>query len=246
MDVKTKVFWGLAIVDAPRERFEAWLEDVVLRGERLQIVMTPNPEQLMLARRDAQLASDLVAADVRIPDGAGLVWAGKFTARLTGADTCERLLAWVREGKIKIVLLGGHYESSDTGELIIAGKQMSGVFYTEGYKRFVEATPNEEEQVRALIQKVKPDVVLVALGAPQQERWLIAHRDFLAGVGVRLAMAVGGSFDFITGKVKRAPAWMRQSRLEWLYRLWQEPWRWRRQLVLPGFIIRKLTGYWER
>lgn len=246
MDLKTKDFWGLTIVDEPRERFDAWLKETVLHGGRLHLLMTPNPEQLMLASRDAQFASDLQVAEVRIPDGAGLVWAGRFTERLTGADACEQLLALARQGQIKIVLLGGHYTSNEASELLVAGQPQSGVFYTEGYKRFAAATAEEEERVHALIQRVRPEVVLVALGAPQQERWLVSHREFLSTAGVRLAMAVGGSFDFLTGKLKRAPALWRHWHLEWLYRLIQEPWRWRRQLVLPGFVIRKLTGYWER
>jgi N-acetylglucosaminyldiphosphoundecaprenol N-acetyl-beta-D-mannosaminyltransferase len=80
----------------------------------------------------------------------------------------------------------------------------------------------------------------VGLGAPTQEKWIVAHRAFLEKNEVKLAMAVGGTFDFLTGKLRRAPKKWQKWRLEWFYRLVQEPARWRRQLALPCFALRVL------
>jgi len=74
----------------------------------------------------------------------------------------------------------------------------------------------------------------VAYGAPQQDLWIARN---LTRLNVPVAMGVGGTFDFIAGQAVRAPLWMRRAGLEWLHRLWHEPWRWRRMLALPKFIV---------
>jgi N-acetylglucosaminyldiphosphoundecaprenol N-acetyl-beta-D-mannosaminyltransferase len=91
----------------------------------------------------------------------------------------------------------------------------------------------EEHQIVALVKQPKPDIVFVAYGAPQQDKWIARNLDRL---GVPLAMGVGGAFDFIAGVAVRAPRWMQRLGLEWLHRLYREPWRWRRMLALPRFV----------
>ena len=108
-------------------------------------------------------------------------------------------------------------------------------------------SPDEAEAIIDLVRQAAPQVLLVAFGAPAQEQWIMAHKDRL---GVPLAMGVGGAFDFLAGRVPRAPfAWQRWG-LEWLYRLAREPWRWRRMLALPRFaqlvLWRRLSGSWQR
>jgi N-acetylglucosaminyldiphosphoundecaprenol N-acetyl-beta-D-mannosaminyltransferase len=91
----------------------------------------------------------------------------------------------------------------------------------------------EEPQVVATIAAAKPDVLFVAFGVPKQEKWIRHH---LSELGVSVAIGVGGSFDVISGRLKRAPVWMQRAGLEWLYRVLREPSRLPRLLALPRFV----------
>jgi N-acetylglucosaminyldiphosphoundecaprenol N-acetyl-beta-D-mannosaminyltransferase len=99
----------------------------------------------------------------------------------------------------------------------------------------------EEEAANvARVQAAHPDVLLVAYGAPAQDRWIARN---MSRMGVAVCIGVGGSFDFIAGVRPRAPRWLRRWGLEWLHRLITQPWRWRRMLALPHFAWRVL---WSR
>ncbi len=93
--------------------------------------------------------------------------------------------------------------------------------------------PDEEDDIIARINASGADILFVAYGAPRQDIWIARNRERL---NVQVAMGVGGTFDFIAGIVPRAPRWMRRIALEWLYRLYKQPWRWRRMLRLPRFV----------
>jgi N-acetylglucosaminyldiphosphoundecaprenol N-acetyl-beta-D-mannosaminyltransferase len=98
----------------------------------------------------------------------------------------------------------------------------------------------EEPAVVAKVRQSRADLLFVALGAPRQELWAARH---LEALGVPVVMGVGGSFDVLAGKVRRAPVWLRRLYLEWLGRLLMDPKRWRRQLVLPKFVLLVLRRY---
>ena len=89
------------------------------------------------------------------------------------------------------------------------------------------------------ISTAQADIVLVAYGAPKQDKWIDRN---LVRTGARVAIGMGGSFDFVVGTQRRAPQWIRRLNLEWLYRLVREPWRWRRQLALPRFVWRVIRN----
>ena len=90
----------------------------------------------------------------------------------------------------------------------------------------------EEDAIVARVRAVQPDMLFVAYGAPRQDLWI---RRNLQRLEVPVCMGIGGTLDFVAGVAKRAPRWMRRVGLEWLYRLVQQPWRWRRMMVLPKF-----------
>ena len=94
--------------------------------------------------------------------------------------------------------------------------------------------PEEDEDILSRVRDAAPQILLVAYGAPKQDFWL---RRNLSRSGVPVGMGVGGTFDYLSGRVPRAPAWMRRVGLEWLYRLARQPWRWKRMLVLPAFVF---------
>ncbi len=224
-------------------------------------LVTPNPEQVVLTRSNPLFLTALQKADVRIPDGIGLVYSSKMYAllhgfdslsqRLAGKTVVSRLLAWLQDRAAPVLVIGGRSlgEGVDNSSVVDRAQRLKPVFlgqgsavvtdswfWTEGYAHAESPTDGEETQVRTVIRQLQPKLVLVAFGAPHQELWLESHRAFLAANNVRVAMAVGGAFDVLTGSLKQPPVWMEKAGLEWLFRLWQEPWRWRRQLQLLQFM----------
>lgn len=111
-----------------------------------------------------------------------------------------------------------------------------GVWWCEGYREVGAPTQEEDRWLGEVIDELKPVVVFVALGAPYQENWLVKRRAFLSAHHVLIGLTVGGAFDVLTGTLTRAPQFWQNSGLEWLWRLIQEPWRWRRQLALIKFV----------
>ncbi len=100
-------------------------------------------------------------------------------------------------------------------------------------------SPEEEESWKQSLKNQQPRLILVGLGVPRQEQWIRSHR-YLCPQAIWIG--VGGSFDIWSGLKSRAPGWLRNNNLEWLYRLYQEPWRWRRMLVLPQFFLKALLS----
>ncbi len=199
------------------------------------VVVTPNPEGVMLARRDKSFYDALIDADLCLADGTGIVLASKLTRapignRLRGYDTVtelfSRLAALGRE--TSVYFLGcapgiAEIAAKNTAEkyppLKIAG-------FRDGY-----FTAEEETLIADEIKTLKPDILLVGMGMPRQELFAHTHRD----LPVKLVFCVGGSLDIMAGNVKLAPAALRKLGLEWLYRLITQPSRARRMLVLPKF-----------
>ena len=241
MSNKIKRFFNLDILNETWEEWRADLKDI-LNQEKLKLIMTPNPEQIMLARKEKRFLKLLQEADVLLPDGQGLVWASGAKTRLTGSDSVEEILKIAREKKLKALLIGGDYQTNKENQLVIPGTKLNMIFYTKGYQNITKVDQNEEKEVKLLISTIKPDILFLAFGAPKQEEWLVNHRDLLTKNQVKLAMVVGGSFDFLLNKVKRAPLLWQKLHGEWLWRLIQEPKRLKRQLVLPQFAFLVVTG----
>ncbi|MFM7362151.1 MAG: WecB/TagA/CpsF family glycosyltransferase [Cyanobium sp.] len=195
-------------------------------------IVTLNAEMTMAARADAALGAVIESAQLVIPDGAGVVWAldrqGIRVPRSPGIELARRLLEHGAAQGWRVALVGA---SPDTMERLrqvlpaeIAGLNL--VLACHGYQS-AESWPGIEQQLLEL----RPDLVLVALGVPRQETWIQG----LPRPHPGLWIGVGGSFDVWAGVKKRAPRWMGALQIEWLYRLLQEPHRWRRMLALPEF-----------
>ena len=181
-----------------------------------------------------------------------------LTQRLPGRSVAARLLPTCAQNQYRVLVIGGrnlgvrpvfkHLGESSLYQLrpihlSTAGgtRQVQPLssdqwYWTEGYSAVAAPTRAEEQDLRALIEYVMPDLVLVAFGAPFQEQWLQDHLSLLEKNNVKLAMVVGGAFDVLTGAVPAPSAWMEKVGLEWAFRLWQQPWRWRRQLALVRFM----------
>jgi len=197
------------------------------------LVATVNPEFVMRAQKDPEFARVLESADLCLADGTGVVWAARrqgceIPAPVTGVDLVEPLAALCARRGFGVFLLGAAPGVADVlAEQLRARHPELQVAAHSGSP----AAMSDPETLRR-IHEARPRVLLVAYGAPAQELWIDRLK---AQLGVSVAIGVGGAFDFMTGRVRRAPYWMRSAGAEWLYRLGRQPWRIRRMAVLPKF-----------
>jgi N-acetylglucosaminyldiphosphoundecaprenol N-acetyl-beta-D-mannosaminyltransferase len=221
--------------DEALQLLAGWLEGA---DSSLRQVVTVNPEFIMAARRDPDFMEILQRADLATADGIGIILAarllgGRIRERLTGVDLTEALAA-MSPPVTRIFLLGAApgiaEQAASHLENRYPGVSIAGTF---------SGSPSDEEADRILerLRDSGANVLLVAFGAPAQDNWIAAHRQKLAACGIVLAIGVGGTFDYLAGTVPRAPRLIRRIGLEWLYRLIRQPWRWRRQLALPHFVL---------
>ena len=207
----------------------------VAEGRPHQVV-TVNPEFVMEAQRNPEFRVVLHEAHLALPDGAGLLWASRLLGqplreRVTGSDTLPLLARMAAQRGYRFYFLGAApgvaEKAADVLRAANPGLKIVGTYAGSPAR-------DEEDAIVARVVAARPDFLFVAYGAPRQDLWI--HRN-LARLGVPVCMGVGGTFDFIAGVAVRAPLWMRRAGLEWLHRLWREPWRWRRMLALPRFAM---------
>lgn len=237
---KTVSIFGVPIdkitLEEASKRFEH-----ILAEEKLGIITTPNTEIVMAARYDKELMEVLKRSDMNIPDGIGLIYASKIhnlglIERVTGVDLMQKILDYCNNMNRSIFILGGK-----PGVEELACKKIKERFRHIEVKGYHHGYFNQDEEIDIIesINKLKPDVLFVALGAPRQEKWIYNNRKKLkAGV----AIGVGGSVDIWAGTAKRAPMIYQKLGLEWFYRLIKEPWRYKRMMVLPKFMIKVLLS----
>lgn len=207
-------------------------------------IVTPNSEIVVEANKNKELLNIIKSADLVVPDGIGLVIGSKIigqplSERVTGIDLMEQLLIYANQNSKSIYLIGAKEGIAFDAainikkkypNIIIAGTHhgyFSGIHTDKpGHK--------EEEEVIEHIIKADADMVFVALGALKQEKFISAYLQRLSG---RLFMGVGGSLDVYSGIVQRAPQIYQNLGIEWLYRLIKEPFRIKRMMSLPVFLI---------
>ena len=201
----------------------AWIEQAI-QARAPQQICTANPEFLMAAQHDREFAEVLRRADLVLPDGVGLLWAARWLGaalpeRVAGSDLIYRIGGRAAQNGWRLYFLGaGEGVAQKTAETLQArypGLTISGTF---GGSPRIE----EEEAIVARVKAARPDLLLVAYGAPAQDRWIARNK---ARLGAPVSLGVGGAFDFVAGAARRAPAWMRRAGVEWLHRLWRQPWR---------------------
>lgn len=234
-------------------------------------IVTPNPEMLLEAQKNPLFRDVLNHAWLSIPDGIGILWASTFQEmtkrngplvrllkgivslpslifypqfvrkifpeRITGVDLMQSISAMSREQKTPVFLLGaapGIAEKvKEILEIHYRGVTIVGTF---------SGSPSEDDflHIQAMIAETRPAILFVAYGAPAQEVWIAKHLKDLPSV--KIAMGVGGAFDFIAGVRKRAPKLMQRTGTEWLYRLIQEPKRikriWNACVKFPAAVLK--------
>jgi len=213
-----------------------WVVRALAEGQP-RLVISVNPERIMQAGRDPDFAAILRRADLALADGAGVLWAARrlghpLPSRLAGVDVVTALAArGAREGW-RFFFLGGAPGVAET-----AGRVLRDRFpgFTLAGTHPGSPDPASDPVTVELVRSSGAQLLFLAYGATAEEAWLARN---LARSGAIVGMGVGGTFDFISGRARRAPPWMRERGLEWLHRLRQEPWRWRRMLALPQFVFR--------
>lgn len=208
---------------------ENWIEE---RGPARYVAVT-GMHGVSVSREDAEFGKILSHAGLVVPDGMPLVWLGRWQGfkhmkrRVYGPELME---TFCRETgpRYRHFFYGGAPGVADAlaqAEHERYGIQVAGT-YCPPFRPLNQA---EEKEVEAMVAETRPDLLWVGLSTPKQERWMYEHRNMLQ---VPVMLGVGAAFDLNTGRLKQAPAWMRENGLEWLFRLWAEPRRlWQRYMV---------------
>ncbi|BBB93058.1 MAG TPA: WecB/TagA/CpsF family glycosyltransferase [Methylomusa anaerophila] len=205
------------------------------------MIATANAEMVMLAHQDSELAGILGQSDLVLPDGAGVVWAARYLGytmpeRVAGYDFTQQLLARSAEKGYRVYMFGSKPEiiekARENAITRYPGLNIVGVRH--GYY-----TAADEQAIIDDVIAKNPDILLVALGIPKQEKWIAKNMYTLK---IPINIGVGGTFDGMAGVVKRAPLWMQQANLEWLFRLLLQPQRIVRMRALPEFALRVMLS----
>lgn len=205
------------------------------------LVVTADASAVVIAQNDRELYSIINCADLVTPDGMGILWAAKcfgcpLLERVSGADMVEKLCSIADKTGYRIFLLGSAPGIADAAAMNLKARypnlQIAGTHH--GYFK--------EDEAPQIIQKIrdsKPDILFTAMGIPLQEKWISRY---MHEIEVPVSMGVGGTFDVLSGQVKRAPKWMQDHGLEWIYRLIKDPKKIGKVKTLPIFAMMVLKS----
>lgn len=214
-----------------------YFESVIAAGRSCHIVVV-NAAKVVKARADHQLAEIIQAADLVGADGVPVVWASRLLGdplpgRVNGTDLMEALFEMAARKGYSVFLLGARQQviENAVGRL----HQQYPNLRIAGYRHGYFSSEAEEQQAAAMIHDSRPDILMLGMSTPMKEVWVSRHKELL---NVPVIHGVGGSFDIVGGITKRAPKWMQNAGLEWLFRLYQEPRRmWRRYLLTNSVFV---------
>lgn len=200
-----------------------------------QLIISLNLELLMAQMKDKLYDQAVAKAQYRIIDGAGVVLAARMLgytvgSRYPGVDLMSDLIKGASENSLSVLVLGGRPKVAD--DLAVCQKQIYPslkITALQGIKDISNPTEAEMNHIKAIVADVRPHLIFASFGSPSTEKWFEANKGMFDGC---ICMSVGGAIDFLSGRVRRAPVFVRSIGLEWLYRLIIEPWRIKRQLNL--------------
>jgi N-acetylglucosaminyldiphosphoundecaprenol N-acetyl-beta-D-mannosaminyltransferase len=208
-------------------------------------IVTPNPEILVYSYGHPSYKKILNEAKIALPDGVGVFLASALMGypleeRITGIDFMEEICKRSYEQPLRMGFLGGRGGVAEKTaeclkakypwiEVVFVGEEWEGGMFARG--------------PAARLHLFQIDILFVAFGYPKQEEWIYNNLEKLP---VRVAMGVGGAFDYISGEVIRAPFIIRAVGLEWFFRLIRQPWRWRRQMALGKFVWLVLKEWFKK
>ncbi|MBI2641427.1 WecB/TagA/CpsF family glycosyltransferase [Candidatus Roizmanbacteria bacterium] len=224
------------------------IEKYIKRPSGFFHIVSLNPENIILSREDKTFRNVIQTAQIKLIDGIGVILAARILGfrvgeRITGVGLMEELMKMAKRERLRVLLLGGQgnlaLRLAQCYQILLGQAKIRGI---EGIKNIEKPTSVEEKQVFSIVTKLKPHMLFVSFGSPQQELWLDRHKSKLQGI---VCMGVGGAFDYLAGKVMRAPHLIRRLGLEWFFRLIAQPRRWRRQLRLIKFLWLVLLQRYE-
>lgn len=235
--------FGIKLNGIPRQRLLSSLQrNLSFQAKsKTQIIYTLNPEQIVLAQTNDRFRHVVMQSTWNLVDGVGLAWAVRFLRaqkleRIPGVDLAADLVKYSTSQNLPVMFIGARPGVATQAAKSFKATNTSLIFATHGYQDINHPTVTETTQLFKQMAAHKPALVIVGWGAPHQEIWIHQHYKKLDQLGVKIAMVAGGSFDLWSGQLTRAPRSVRSLGLEWLWRLIQQPWRWRRQLRLVRFV----------
>lgn len=202
-------------------------------------IVSINPENVVVASEDKVFETVVNEAQIHICDGVGILLGGSTLGidvkqRLPGVDMMDEAIKALNNGPTRVLLLGGKENLAEKLADCYQEKYPSMKFLgIQGFKNIKNPKNEENETIFSIVSDFMPQIIFAAYGSPSQEKWFYENRARLQGI---VCMGVGGGFDFLSGEVRRAPQFLRNIGLEWLFRLIIQPWRWKRQLRLFKFI----------
>jgi N-acetylglucosaminyldiphosphoundecaprenol N-acetyl-beta-D-mannosaminyltransferase len=234
---------GVGITVDSEERILEYVEEILTKTDKKLSIVTPNPEILVRAFADTEFKRVLNGADIALPDGIGVILGGqllgkKLKSRIAGVDFMEKVCSLT--SRLNTKLKNSQKSASEVSKQLVTTGFLGG--QPGVAEKAAECLRNKypgvsigftKNEVGEATTLPPVDVLFVAFGAPRQEKWIYEN---LKKNPIRIAMAVGGSFDFLSGNVIRAPKLIQNIGLEWLFRLVIQPWRWKRQLALLKFL----------
>lgn len=233
---------GIDITSYKKEDFYRTIEEGLAQPTGMRppmFIVTVNPEIAIQTIVDYDFKSILSNYSINTADGKGISWAVNFLYgvkmdRITGSDSVEEICRIAAGLDNSIFFYGAMPTVAARAARILEGRipylNVTGTYSPERSDLAFEELPEATQQ-----ELMKANVVFVALGAPAQEKWI--HKNLSHLTECKLIIGIGGSLDFITGDIKRAPRFFRSTGIEWMYRLYSQPSRWRRMLKLPLFAI---------
>lgn len=222
---------GVGVTSATEHEILKYILQGLEKSEKPYYVVTPNPEIVVFATQHPKFKEILNIARLALCDGTGVFLAGRFLGkqfpeRAAGVDLMEKLCKAISKQPINVGFLGGRGKVAERVSECLRSKCPGLRVGFAGSEWHTDKLPKS--------LRLPIDILFVAYGFPRQEEWMAEHVD--KGI-FRVAIGVGGAFDYISGSVPRAPLFLRSLGLEWLFRLIIQPWRWKRQLALLEFVL---------
>ncbi|MCC7293822.1 MAG: WecB/TagA/CpsF family glycosyltransferase [Phycisphaerales bacterium] len=220
--------------------------EVVIHARGHMHIGVVNAAKVVNMRRDAALREAVLKSDLILADGIAVVWAGKLLGmpvpqRVAGIDLMMRLLELADRRGFRVFLFGATEEVNSAVAEVVGSRYPKAVI---AGRRNGYYAPSQEEEIALAVREARADMIFVAMSPPKKELFLARWGEVMQ---VPLSHGVGGAFDVLAGKVRRAPAIWQKLGMEWLYRVVQEPRRmWRRYLVTNTLFIWMLAGEWLR
>ena len=217
--------------------------DGLIRQGKMSFITTPNVDHLVILEKNRELQEAYAQADLVLADGMPLVWFSRFYGtpikeKISGSDFLPKLCELAAQKGYRIFFLGGEdgvaRKASQNLKVMFPELQIVGHYSPEiGFENDLQQMENIDQRLK----DARPDILVVALGCPKQEIFIVKNKDRWK---IPLSIGVGASLDFLAGKQKRAPRWMSNHGLEWLFRLKQEPIRMFKRYFLRDWRFLKL------